>query len=394
MLTDFNEDFASLADYARMYRELGLQAVPSHYPTRKLHSWKRPALNEWRDYQNELVDDATFESWFANLDEKQNNIGIITGNCSGRVFVIDLDTHSKPEAALWWSCCIDMQERADQLESPTQRTGGGGLQILFRAPEGWTSPTIKTAIGVDIRGVGGFIVAAPSMHESGRRYEWIEDKEPWNLEIAEAPQWLCEQIDILAEQHGGSTHSGPHVKTATPDHLHDAWGALKDGREDYMFRMIWARLVDIARDCPIKPSDEELIKQRDDLFGVYVSKVETRLLGPTENKALLLDREGRGFTEFKSKWRASIKDWDKIIEAAKEPKPNQKPTKSFADQITEGIAENETNKTQLTEPEEDWDAPSHKFSVADPKTSSNLFEVLSVDDIFNLPDPVFLIRLQ
>ena len=311
----------------------------------------------------------------------RNNIGIITGNCSGRVFVVDLDTHSKPDAALWWSCCLDMEEHAGDLESPTQRTGGGGLQILFRAPECWNPPTIKTSIGVDIGGIGGFIVCAPSMHESGRRYEWIEDKEPWNMEIAEAPRWLCEQIDLLAEQHGGSTHSGPHTKTATPDHQHDQWGALKDGREDYMFRMIWARLVDIARDCPIKPSDEELNKQRDDLWNIYLSKVDTRLIGHHEDKAKLLEREGRGITEFKSKWRASLKDWDKIIEAAKEPNPHAKPTKSFADQISEGVAEIATNKTQLTSDEEDWDAPAQKIHVADPRTSSNLFEVLSVDDI-------------
>lgn len=394
MLTDFNVDFASLADYARMYRDLGLQAVPSHYPTRHMHNWKRPALDGWRDYQNALVDDVTFHKWFDGITDNKNNIGILTGNCSGRVFVIDLDTHSKPEAALWWSCCLDMQERADELDSPTQRTGGGGLQILFRAPEGWTSPTIKTAVGVDIRGVGGFIVAAPSMHESGRRYEWIEDKEPWNLEIAEAPMWLCEQIDLLAEQHGGSTHSGPHTKTATPDHQHDAWGALKDGREDYMFRMIWARLVDIARDCPIKPSDEELNKQRDDLWNIYLSKVDTRLPGESLSKQQLLEREGRGFTEFTHKWRASLKDWDKILEAAKEPNPHAKPTKSFADQISEGIADTSESQKQSVEKSDDndWDAPAQKIHVADPKTSSNLFEVLGVEDIFNLPDPVFLIE--
>ena len=121
MLPDFEEDFASLADYARMYRELGLQVVPSYYPSRAIHNWKRPALQGWRDFQNELVDDATFEEWFGRIDLNRNNIGIITGNCSGRVFVVDLDTHSKPDAALWWSCCLDMEEHAGDLESPTQR---------------------------------------------------------------------------------------------------------------------------------------------------------------------------------------------------------------------------------------------------------------------------------
>ena len=145
MITDFNVDFSSLADYARMYRDLGLQAVPSHYPSRHVHNWKRPALKGWRDFQNELVDDVMFDSWFTRIDHDRNNIGILTGGCSGRVFAVDLDTHSKPDAALWWSCCLDMQEHAADLESPTQRTGGGGLQILFRAPDGWNPPTIKTS---------------------------------------------------------------------------------------------------------------------------------------------------------------------------------------------------------------------------------------------------------
>ena len=394
MLPDFEEDFASLTDYARMYRALGLQAVPSYYPSRAVHNWKRPALKEWRDFQNELVDDKTFNSWFSNINEARNNIGILTGGCSGRVFVVDLDTHSKPDAALWWSCCLDMQEHAADLESPTQRTGGGGLQILFRAPDGWNPPTIKTSIGVDIRGIGGFIVAAPSMHESGKRYEWIEGQAPWDLEIAVAPKFLCEQIDILAEKYGGHTPSDPTQRTASPEHATNAWGGIQDGREDYMFKMIWARLTDIARDCPIQPGPKELEAQREELFGIYVSKVESRLPGPAESKEQLLEREGRGVTEFRAKWRASLKDWDKIIEAAKVPKPTPKKEPSFADKIAQGIAEpvaeNSQNKTQL-ESDDEWDTPKQVFTVVDPKPT-NLFEVLRVDDIYNLPDPVFLIE--
>lgn len=385
MLPDFEEDFASLADYARMYRSLGLQAVPSFYPTRKMHNWKRPALSEWRDFQNELVDDDTFNRWFSNISDSKNNIGIITGNCSGRVFAVDLDTHSKPDAALWWSCCLDMQERAGDLESPTQRTGGGGLQILFRAPEGWNPPTIKTSIGVDIRGVGGFIVCAPSMHESGKRYAWIEGQEPWNLEIVEAPRFLCDQIDQLAEKYGGHTPGDPAQRTSSPEHAMTPWGGIQDGREDYMFRMIWARLVDIARDCPIKPDDRELDSEREDLFGIYVSKVESRLPGPAESKAQLLEREGRGLTEFRSKWRAALKDWDRIIEHAKQPKPGAKPSIPFADQIAQGIAQ--IIEPAKAEAEDEWDT-----SKAPEQRPANLFEVLGVDDIFNLPDPVFLIE--
>ena len=69
-----------------------LQVVPALAPG-EAKEWKRPALNNWRDLQNELVDDATFDSWFGpqGLHKARTNIGILTGKCSGDVFVVDLD---------------------------------------------------------------------------------------------------------------------------------------------------------------------------------------------------------------------------------------------------------------------------------------------------------------
>ena len=313
MIEDFKEEFAGLSDYARMYRELGLQAVPAHYPSKTMQNWKRPALKEWRDYQNNLADDDTFNNWFSHVHEDRNNIGILTGACSGRVFVIDLDTYAKPEADLWWSCCKDMQEQAGQLESPTQRTGRGGSQILFRAPEGWTAPTIKTSIGVDIRGVGGFIVAAPSMHESGVRYQWVEDFEPWNIPIATAPRFLCDQIDLLAEQHGGHTPSDPHIKTSTPSKSINEWGRIVDGREDLMTRMVFKAVIELYRDCPIIPSKNEQIAAMAICFESYLSAVTSRLSDFGASKEDLLEKEGRGRTLFDLKWKAAIRQWDKKI---------------------------------------------------------------------------------
>lgn len=392
-MMDFDDEFAGIADYARMYRALGFQAVPAHYPSRKTLNWKRPALNEWREYQNELVSDELFNQWFDTADDKKVNIGLLTGRCSGNLFVVDLDTHTKPESHLWWANCLDLQNTAADLESPTQRTGGGGLQILFRAPEGWTPPTIKTSIGVDIRGIGGFVVCAPSMHSSNRRYEWVDGLEPWNIPVAVAPAFLCEQIDLLAEIYGGHVPRESSEKTGTPAHAQDAWGALVDGREDYMFRLIWARLVDIARDCPIRPGADDLEKERDDLFSIYVRKVDTRLPhGPGDDKVALLEREGRGATEFAIKWRAALRDWDKITEHAKQPRPAGAQSVPFVDQVMRAAEEAAGHSAASAAPPEagggDWD--SAVLPVAEPRPS-NLFEVLSVDDIFNLPDPVFLV---
>lgn len=41
--------------------------------------------------------------------------------------------------------------------------------------------------GLEIRGDGGYVVAPPSLHKSGRRYEWLNQ-----LPIADAPAWLYE----------------------------------------------------------------------------------------------------------------------------------------------------------------------------------------------------------
>jgi hypothetical protein len=70
----------------------------------------------------------------------------------------------------------------------THRTGGGGLHYIYRNPNG---SNIRNTVefggykGVDLRANGGYIVLPPSLHESGNRYEVVDDSE-----IAMAPDWL------------------------------------------------------------------------------------------------------------------------------------------------------------------------------------------------------------
>jgi len=382
MIIDFDEEFAGITDYAAVYRQLGLQVVPSIYPTRNAINWKRPALSNWREYQKELVTDEKFEEFMRGHDLNRTNIGILTGDCSSRVFVVDLDLHKGGDCAMWWSCCLDMQQTASELETPTQITGGGGLQMLFRAPADWTPPTIKTSIGVDIRGAGGFAVIAPSMHESGKRYQWEEGKEPWNLDIADAPKWLCEQIDELAQRYGGhAPASAGGVRTASPDHMQDGYGHLVDGREDYMAKMIWARVVDLYRDSPIMDkalSDKECAQ----LFDVYLSKVDTRISAVDIGKEAALEREGRGITAFKEKWRAAIKQWDgKVSEHAKEHREK----KPEAAQVNDIIQEMVINSL-----EEEFSSPAPDSSKKE--KTSGFMEILNLSQIMELPDPVWLVE--
>ena len=164
-------EFASTADYALIYWELGLQIVPAAEP-KDGKSWKRPIV-KWRELENQQVSKEHFDRWFGPNGEhlRRQNIGIICGKASSRIFIVDLDLHKNVQAKAWWQSVVDKQRRAGDLETVWQTTGGGGIQLLFRAPESWTPPTIKTSIGVDIRGQGGFAILPPSLHESGRRYE-------------------------------------------------------------------------------------------------------------------------------------------------------------------------------------------------------------------------------
>ena len=191
----FDPDFATARDWADMYRGRGLQVIPSYLPGEIKGSYKRPLVS-WADLQDAIAPDLTYDRWYGTKGDHRDrvNMGILTGRCSGNVFVIDLDTHTHPETAgAWWQGQVEKNTGGEGIITPCQKTGGGGIQMLFRAPVGWLVPTNKTSIGVDIRGQGGFAVMPPSKHEKGV-YEWLPGNEPWIVPIADAPGWLIEAV--------------------------------------------------------------------------------------------------------------------------------------------------------------------------------------------------------
>jgi len=95
-------------------------------------------------------------------------VAIVTGADSDLV-VIDVDTDrggmKSMEAAV---------NRLGPLPPhPKVRTGGGGLHLLFQHPGGHAANRVAIDAGIDLRADGGYIVAPPSIHVSGRRYEWL-----------------------------------------------------------------------------------------------------------------------------------------------------------------------------------------------------------------------------
>ena len=96
----------------------------------------------------------------------QANIGVRTGEASNLV-VLDIDTRHDGHHAL-----ADLAKRDPAvLDTRLIRTGGGGWHLYFTHP----GHVIRNSAGllgsgIDVRGDGGYIVAPPSTHISGRPY--------------------------------------------------------------------------------------------------------------------------------------------------------------------------------------------------------------------------------
>jgi hypothetical protein len=115
---------------------------------------------------------------------RNHNIAIATGAGSG-VWVVDIDglegerTLRRLEA-----------EHGSSLPATVEAVTAKGRHLYFAWPTGITvrnSQTRADIPGIDIRGEGGYVLAPPSMHPSGRRYYWRRDAA---TEFASAPDWL------------------------------------------------------------------------------------------------------------------------------------------------------------------------------------------------------------
>lgn len=115
-------------------------------------------------------------------------IAIATGAASG-LLVLDVDGEEGAETL------HELERRHGDLPATVEAlTGGGGRHIYFKHPGGTVANTARRlGPGLDTRGDGGYVVAPPSIHSSGRRYEWSVDGDPELAALAPPPRWLLEE---------------------------------------------------------------------------------------------------------------------------------------------------------------------------------------------------------
>jgi hypothetical protein len=143
---------------------------------------KRPIV-PWLEYQSRLATEKEIDAWFAG--PRQPNLGVVTGALSNLV-VLDVDARHGGSQSL---ALLEL-EHGTLPDTVEAQTGGGGRHLYFVHPGGVAHNRVGIAPGIDFRGDGGCIIAPPSVHPSGRRYQWVPRRSPQAMELAALPPWL------------------------------------------------------------------------------------------------------------------------------------------------------------------------------------------------------------
>ncbi len=118
------------------------------------------------------------------------NIGIATGRTSC-LCILDVDPKNGGDRSF-----LEIINKFGPLPKTIVALTGseGGRHYYFKYPICGMRNKTNILPGLDIRGDGGFVVAPPSLHKSGRNYMWEYSSSPDNTAISEMPDWLLDLI--------------------------------------------------------------------------------------------------------------------------------------------------------------------------------------------------------
>jgi hypothetical protein len=137
------------------------------------------------------------------------NVAIATGIIS-KMFAVDVDGFDA-------ECELrKLESECGELPPTVESITARGRHLLFQHPGGIIpNSASKIAPGIDTRGDGGYVLAPPSVHPSGRAYVWSVDCAPT---IAAAPAWLVEKIAAPTNDHGTPLPTPPTVWRELVEH--------------------------------------------------------------------------------------------------------------------------------------------------------------------------------
>lgn len=206
-----------MIEYALEYAARGKKVFPLHTPAPggscSCHNkscenvGKHPRT--MHGLSDATTDPAKIKEWWGMWSDA--NIGVCTGADSG-FFIVDIDVLKGGKESIQ-----ELQKQHGVFPEKCYASTGNGFHLAFQHP-GFRVGNIQSTAdrpgplgaGVDIRGDGGYIVAAPSLHENGKRYKWATDYSTF----PPAPFWL--QDMLRAPQKNGHKSNGSGEGVAIP----------------------------------------------------------------------------------------------------------------------------------------------------------------------------------
>lgn len=148
------------------------------------------------------TDERTIRGWWQRWPDA--GVAIATGR---GLVVVDIDVHKGGDDSY-----VDARRALGDVPDTVEViTGSGGRHIYLAAPEGVAVRCSAGQLGpgLDVRGDGGYVVAPPSLHASGRRYQWELSGDPDDVAVAPMPEgWLAR---LTAPQRGRALGTAAEV---------------------------------------------------------------------------------------------------------------------------------------------------------------------------------------
>src|SRR5215207_3314505 len=176
---------SAVYDAARAAHAAGLCVLPP-----REDGTKAPDAESWTRYQTTAASRAEIEAWYG--DGRRSGIGYVTGAVSGNLEVLDFDCFATYSAFVDLAIAAGLGDLVERIEAGSlEETPGGGRHWSYRCgeisgntklahrlkrPEEMRDEHDTTAVLIETRGEGGYIVAAPSngrVHPSGKPYRQL-----------------------------------------------------------------------------------------------------------------------------------------------------------------------------------------------------------------------------
>jgi hypothetical protein len=219
-----------LAKAARWYATHGLSVFPLHSALGGVCSCGDPECESPgkhprtpHGFKDATQDQDRIAAWWKRWQDA--NIGIPTGASSG-LLVVDCDPRNGGPADR-----SELIERCGPIpETAEATTGGGGRHLFFRYSGGAVPKALGP--GIDLKGEGGYVVAAPSIHASGNAYQWdgLAGAKAL-LNPADPPAWLLDYITAVPTGSRPESAAAPGCeripKGKRNDHLASLGGTMR-----------------------------------------------------------------------------------------------------------------------------------------------------------------------